>query len=54
MNDFKNETITFAIYIFILLLVPFISVFLNVDATKTIAFIALYLSLSNLVKKENK
>lgn len=54
MNDFKKEILPSVIYIVIVLLVPFISVFLNVDATKTIAFIALYLSLSNLVNKENK
>lgn len=54
MNDFKKEIIPLAIYTAIVLFVPLISAVLNTDATKTIAFTALYLSLSNLVNKESK
>lgn len=54
MNDFKKEIIPVAIYIAITLFVPLFSGVLNVDDTKTFAFIALYLSLSNLVNKENR
>lgn len=53
MNEFKKEIIPLAIYIAIIMFVPLISVVLNIDSTKTFALIALYLSLSNLVNKEN-
>lgn len=54
MNDFKKEILPLAIYIVIILFVPLISGVLNVSITKTFALIALYLSLSNLVNKENR
>ena len=54
MDDFKKEIIPLAIYIAIILFVPLISGVLNADVTKTISLIALYLSLSNLVNKENR
>lgn len=54
MNDFKKEILPLAIYTAIILFVPLISGVLNTDATKTFVFIALYLSLSNLVNKENR
>lgn len=53
MNDFKKEILPLAIYTVIALFVPLISGVLNIDATKTFALMALYISLSNLVNKEN-
>ena len=54
MNDFKKEILPLAIYTVIVLFVPLISGVLNIDATETFVFISLYLSLSNLVNKENR
>lgn len=54
MNEFKKEILPLTIYIVIILFASLISVVLDIDVTKMIAPIALYLSLSNLVNKENR
>lgn len=54
MNYFKKEIIPLAIYIVIIVFLSFISEVLDVGVTEMIAPTALYLSLSNLVNKENR